>query len=540
MVRSMTADAAVETLLNHGVDTIYGVPGIHNDHLFDAFWRKRDRLRVLHARHEQTAGYMALGAAMATGAPQVFSVVPGPGVLNASAAMLTASSLSAPVVGLFGQIPQADIDRGLGHLHELHDQPGLLRHFVKSAERIETPSQAGPVIARAFQTAQSGRPGVAAVECAIDMWGKVGEASPAQPLPIERPPVDAAVVDRMVALILEAKRPMIVVGGGAKDAGREVAALAEWIGAPVHSFRGGRDVIPAAHPLSITHPIAHRLWKDTDLVLSIGSRMFAQKTGWGVDDALKVLRIDIDPAEPDRMRRADAGLIADSVEGAAALLAALKAAAPRHQPLDPGLGPHREWMAGKLAALQPQADFLAAIRAALPDDAIVVDDVTQLGFAGRLGWETRTPRSYLSPGYQDNLGWAYGAALGAKAARPNQAVVAVVGDGGFMYQAAEMATAMQHGIAVIAVVFDNAAFGNVKLIQAEHYGERFIASDLTNPDFVDFAKSFGAATWRAETPAALGKALEQAVALNKPALIHVPCGDMASPWDMILMPRVRG
>jgi acetolactate synthase-1/2/3 large subunit len=532
------AEATVETLLRHGVDTIYGVPGIHNDVLFDAFWHKRNELRVIHARHEQTAAYMALGAALATGKPQVFSVVPGPGLLNASAAMLTASSLGAPVLGLIGQIPNADIDRGLGHLHELHDQLGLVRHFAKSAERINDPSEASAVTARAMHTIMSGRRGAATIECAIDMWGRSGPVEIENPRTPDHPPIDDVAVANVAALIAKARKPMIVLGGGAKDAGPEILALAERLEAPVASYRGGRDVIPSSHRLAINLPQAYRMWPEVDLVIGIGTRLQIQLQRWGVDANIKVVRIDIDPTEPDRLRKADAAIIGDAAEATRALVAQLPAA-PRAS-REAELAPQREWLDQRLSQLEPQRSFLNALRAAIPDDGILLDDVTQLGFAGRVAYETRQPRTYLSPGYQDNLGWGYGTALGAKAAQPNKAVVAVLGDGGFMYQAAEFATAVAHNIGVVAVVFDNGVFGNVKRIQEEAYGGRMIACDLTNPDFVAFGKSFGADTYRVETPEALEMAVREAIAKNRPALVHVPCGEMPSPWDMLLAPRVRG
>ncbi|MDE2008410.1 MAG: hypothetical protein KGI51_17715, partial [Rhodospirillales bacterium] len=184
--------------------------------------------------------------------------------------------------------------------------------------------------------------------------------------------------------------------------------------------------------------------------------------------------------------------------------------------------------------------FLRAIRAALPEDGILVEDVTQLAFIARLTWPVTAPRLYLSPGYQDNLGWAYGAALGAQAAARDRAVVAICGDGGFMYQAAEMATAMRHDLPVVAVVFDDGAFGNVRRIQQEQFGNRLVASDLANPDFVRFAESFGARAWRADTPEALERALREALAARAPALIHVRVGEMPSPWGLLGLPRVRG
>ena len=144
-----TADAVIESLLRHGIDTLYALPGVHNDHLFDAAHRVQDRFRVLHPRHEQTAAYMAMGAALVTGKPQAFAVVPGPGLLNASAALLTAYGMGAPVIALIGQIPSFAIDQGHGHLHEIHDQLGLLRHITKHAARIRAPHEAPALVADA-------------------------------------------------------------------------------------------------------------------------------------------------------------------------------------------------------------------------------------------------------------------------------------------------------------------------------------------------------------------------------------------------------
>ena len=166
--------------------------------------------------------------------------------------------------------------------------------------------------------------------------------------------------------------------------------------------------------------------------------------------------------------------------------------------------------------------------------------MTQVGFASRLAFPVHAPRTFLSPGYQDTLGWGYGTALGAQAAAPGRKVVLATGDGGFMFQAAELATAMRHRLPVVVVVFDDGAFGNVRRIQEQQYGNRLIACDLTNPDFVKFAESFGMAAFRATTPEALEITLRQAFALDAPALVHVPVGPMPSPWDMILLPRVRG
>ena len=539
MPRMTTAEAVIETLLAHGIDTLYALPGVHNDPLFDAAFNAAGRTRVIHPRHEQTAAYMALGAALATGKPQAFAVVPGPGILNASAALLLASAMGAPVIALAGQIPSFAIDQGHGHLHEIHDQIGLLRHIVKHGERIRSPQEASSRVAQAIAIATSGRTGPVALECAIDVWGQAAEVELSAPIAHTPPCADPAAIVAAADLLATAQRPLIVVGGGALGAGLELQAVAERLHAPVSSFRRGRGAIPTTHPLAVSFTEGHALWKTADVVLAVGTRLYWQQSNWGLDDGLKVIRLDIDPEEIGRFRKPAVGLLGDAAVTLRVLLAELDRRGDVWVP-NPALPGVRAAFADRLARHEPPMGFLRAIRAALPDGGIYIEDVTQIGFASRLALPVYAPRTFLSPGYQDTLGWGYGTALGAQAASPGRKVVLATGDGGFMFQAAELATAMHHRLPVVVVVFDDGAFGNVRRIQAQAYGNRLIASDLTNPDFVRFAESFGMAAFRATTPDALEDALRRAFALNAPALVHVPVGEMPSPWDMILLPRVRG
>jgi acetolactate synthase-1/2/3 large subunit len=546
MPRLSTAEATVESLLRHGLDTVYALPGLHNDPLFDAFYHAganntEGRLRVIHPRHEQTAAYMALGAALATGKPQAFAVVPGPGLLNAGAALLTAYGMNAPVIGLIGQIPQADIDKGHGHLHEIHDQLGLMRHITKWAERIRSPQEAPTLVSQAIWHATSGRPRPVALECALDTWAKRAEVTlPDEPLPLPPESIDDEAITAAAKILGAAERPIIVVGGGALDAGPEVIKLAELLEAPVSSYRRGRGVVPSSHRLAVDMPVGHRLWKDADAVLAIGTRFFIQNGNLGIDRNLSVVRLDIDPDEHDRYAKPDVALVGDAAPQLRALIAALaRHNRPRHSRAQELKG-HRAWFAERLSRLEPQMSFLRAIRAALPEDGIFVDEVSQIGFASRVALPIEKPRTFLSPGYQDNLGWGFGTALGAKAAMPDRKVLAIAGDGGFLYQMGELATAARHNLAVVVVVFDNGAFGNVKRIQQERYGNRLIASDLQNPDFSKLADSFGIASFKASDAKQLEDALHKAFALNAPALVWVPHGDVPSPWDMIMMPRLRG
>src|SRR5712691_6546051 len=216
--RMTTAEATVATLLSHGLDTVYALPGVHNDHLFDALHKAANRMRTIHTRHEQGAAYMALGAALATAKPQAYAVVPGPGLLNTGAALLTAYAMNAPVLGLIGQIPEADIGRGLGHLHEIRDQAGIIARLVDLSARVKAPTEASRLVAQAVAAMFTGRRGPAVLECAIDMWGRPGAGALAAPFTPTEPPIDEDVVVAAAKTLGAAKNPMIICGGGAQNA----------------------------------------------------------------------------------------------------------------------------------------------------------------------------------------------------------------------------------------------------------------------------------------------------------------------------------
>jgi acetolactate synthase-1/2/3 large subunit len=536
------ADAVVEGVIAHGIGTIYALPGVQNDFLFEALFKAGERMRVVHTRHEQGAGYMALGAALATGKPSAYAVVPGPGLLNSAAALLTAYSMNAPVLALIGEIPDADIGKHLGHLHEIRDQAGILKRLVDYSALIRKPEQAPRLVAEAMRAMAEKRPGPASLQCAIDVWGKPGPVVPVPPLPARQPKIDETAIRKAAKLLGAAKHPMIICGGGAQDAASEVTALAAMLQAPVLGYRRGRGVLDSRDPLSVTLPLGHELWGEADVVLSVGSRLLMQFTQWGIDKKLKVIQVDADPEEPGRLHKPAAALIGDAKPVLKRLLDVLPAhnakRASRKAEME---GCQAAWKKRLEDSIGPQVAWLDAIRAELPEDGIFVDEVTQLGFAARLALPVYKPRTFLSPGYQDNLGWGFATALGAADARRDVPVVSISGDGGFMFTANEMATAVRHRIPLTAIVFNDGAFGNVRRIQQERFGNRLIASDLANPDFVKFAESFGAAGDRARTPEELKAALRRALARRDgPTLIDVPVGPFPSPWPFIFMPPVRG
>ena len=541
-IREMSvAEATVATLLAHGLDTVYALPGIHNDHLFDAFQRAGDNFHVIHTRHEQGAAYMALGAALATGKPKAYAVVPGPGLLNSGAALLTAYGMNAPVLALIGQIPATAIGKSQGHLHEISDQAGIVARLVDHSSYINDPREASAKVAKAIQSMGRARPGPAALECAIDVWGKRGKiAAIVAPSPPRPPEVDDTDVRAAAKLLGKAKRVLIVAGGGAQDASAEVTTLSEMLQAPVLGYRRGRGVLDSRNPLSVTLPLGRDLWAEADAILAVGTRLLNPITQWGIDNALHVIRVDSDPKQPARLHKPKVALIGDAPPILRRLIDALarlnSRRASRH---DEMLGRQAKFRQ-ELAKLAPQLAFLEAIRAELPEDGVFVDEVTQIGFAARLAFPVYKPRTFLSPGYQDNLGWGYATALGAQHARSDVPVLSINGDGGFLYTANELATAIRHRIPLVAVVFVDGAFGNVRRIQQEQFGNRLIACDLANPDFVKYAESFGAAGRRARGPDELRSALRESFTRGEPTLIEVPVATMPSPWEFIHMPRVRG
>jgi acetolactate synthase-1/2/3 large subunit len=536
-----TAEAVIATLIGHGLDTVYALPGLQNDLLFEALFKFSDRLRTIHTRHEQGAAYMALGAALVTGKPQAYAVVPGPGFLNSSAALLTAYSMNAEVLALIGQIPSADIGKGLGHLHEIRDQTGIISRLVDHRALIRKPEQASRLTAQLLRATQAGRPGPAALECAMDVWGKSGAVTLQAPLSISPIKVDTDAVRRAAKRLGAAKRPLIICGGGAQDASAEVTALSAMLQAPVLGYRRGRGVLDSRDPLSVTLPLGRDLWGEADVVLAVGTRLLIQFSQWGIDKELAIIRVDADPLEHNRQHRPAVALTGGAKPVLQHLLAELPAHNAKRRSRAAEMRERQARWRRRLEKLGPQIGYLDAIRAELPEDGIFVDEVTQMGFASRLLFPVYKPRTFISPGYQDNLGWGFATALGVQHARPDAPVVAISGDGGFMFTANELATAMRHRIPLTTVLFNDGAFGNVRRIQQERYGNRLIGSDLANPDFIAFAKSFGAEASRVRSPDELRQALRRAFTRRDgPTLIEIPVGQLPSPWEFILMERIRG
>ncbi len=542
MARMKGGRALMDSVLNHGVDTIFGIPGGQTYELFDAIHAQGDKVNLITTRSEQGAAYMAFGYARSTGKVGVYTVVPGPGVLNSGAALSTAYAGNEPVLCLTGQVPSAGIGKGIGFLHDIPDQLGILKRMTKWATRVEHPSHAPSAVREAFRQLTTGRPRPVSLEMALDIMSLESEVEMLEPLAEQEPIVaDAGLIERAAQLLAAARQPMIMIGGGAVDASEEIRELAEMLQATVISQRGGRGVLSDRHYLAHSFPAGHRLWPRVDVVIAIGTRFKYPRMHWGTDLNLKTIHIDIDPTEIGRISRPDVGITGDAAQSVSSLISVLATKYPQNRPS------RKEELETFKAAMwqefddnvQPQMSILRAIREELPDDGILVDEITQVGFASWYGFPVYKPRTLITSGYAGNLGYGLPTAIGVKVANPDRHVISISGDGGFLFHCGELATAVKYGLNLICIVFSDGAFSNVARAQTERFGGRVIGTDLKNPDFAAMANAFGATGYKVETPEQLAQKIHLGFQQEGPVVIEMPLGKTDSPWKFIMLPEVR-
>ncbi len=532
--------AVVRSLINEGVDQIFGLPGVQNDWLYNALYDYRDEIKVLHTRHEQGAGYMALGYNLASGKVGVCNIVPGPGFLNSSAALATAWGLNAKVLSLVGQIPQKAQGKGKGVLHEIPDQLAIQRQLTKWADRATSPSEVPSIMSKAFHQLHNGRPRPVGVEVSMDVLQGRGDVdfSNYNKATTTLPEIQEEQIDTAVSLIKQAKNPLIFVSSGAMEASHEVKAIAELLQAPVFSYRTGKGILSSRHYLSFPVPAAHELWPDADLIIGIGSHIRMPLSKWGTDVKLKHISINIDETAHNRISEPTLSITADAAQTINILLDKLKDD-QRSSRESEMIELRNSWNA-KTAYLEPQSTILRHIRDCLPDDGILVDELTQVGFASRMVYDAYLPRTYLCTGHMGTLGWGFQTALGAKVAKPDVPVISVAGDGGFMFGVQELATAVQHKIGVILLLFNNNLYGNVREMQENLYDNRVIATDLHNPDFVKMAHAFGAHGVKVNNYDDMKKAIMDAKGESLPTVIEVPIPNgLPSTNRFKALPKVR-
>ncbi len=529
MQRMTGGQALARSLESEGVEVIFGLPGEQIMHAYDALYDSP--IRVITTRHEQGTTYMADGYARAGGRPGVALVVPGVGVYNAAAGLATAYATSSQVLQIAGQVNRDGIGRQLGLLHDVHDQLDIVRPITKWARRVLTAPELPGAVHEAFRQMRTGRPRPTHVEVPPEGLAEQADVeigTPAATSPLEPDPKR---VREVAAALRGSRRPLLFAGGGVVlgNASAELALLALRLQAAVVTTREGKGAIDERHPLSVgtmwvnrrLHPVLH----DADLILAVGTRF----VGSGVKPDQRVIQLDVDAEEIGRAFPKAEALHADARAGLRALLAELDGDAPRASRAAE-LHAARKLVEDDLRKVGPAAVIAEALREAIPEDGIVVSGTTSVGYMCHMHFRAYQPRSYLASSYMGTLGFAFPTALGAKVARPDRPVFAVIGDGGFLFAASELATAVQYDIPTVTLVFDDGAYGNSNRDQRERFGGREIGTVLRNPDFAALARAFGADGTTLRGPDDLVPAIREALAGGRPSLIACPIERLPSPF----------
>jgi len=529
MARMTGGEALVKQLYREGVRVVFGLPGVQLYGVLAAL-REEPGIRFVVTRHEQATSYMADGYARAGGTFGTALVVPGPGLLNAMAGLSTAYAASSPVLMLSGQVPKAQIGKNIGVLHEVNDQLQAVAPVTKWRKRVLEVGDVARAAHEAVEQLRTGRPRPVELEMPPDTMEEEGEVELLEPSAATRPAAPKADIDRAAMMLLAAKSPVVFTGGGVHLSGAHdvLAAVAEYLQAGVVQSAEGKGAVSDANDLSLgaamwPHSVLKQHFESADVILVVGSRLALA----GPKPEQQVIQLDVDPDEIGRNHKKTFGLVGDARATLAELLERLRAGAPQRA----SRKAEREALRAQVAATmtqEPNASILKSLRAGTPEDAIVIAGMTQIGYYSRPYWPVYGPRTYLTSSYSGNLGYEYPTALGAKVACPRRAVVAICGDGGFLYNAQELATAVLHRINVVAVVFNDSAFGNVARDLDEAWGGSYAAA-LHNPDFMKLAEAYGVAGMRAKSPTDAGGLVRDAIQLDRPALVEVPVGRMARP-----------
>lgn len=541
------AQAVIATLRAYNVDTIFGIPGVHTLPIYDAIQQGQGLRHVL-ARHEQGAGFMADGYARASGRPGVVCTITGPGVTNVATPVADAFADSIPLLVISTSLSRASKHQMRGELHGMKNQLGSMEAIAGWARAVEAVEEIPTALHEAFRVMRTGRPRGAYLEIPLDLLDEQAEIElpdpPSASAGLLPPSPDA--IQAAARLLGSACRPLIVAGAGvtAARANAQLAQLAELLQAPVLLGGKSHDVLPSDHPLVIAaRGYAPRelqpLVEDSDVVLVVGSKLGAQRTNTTVleggkvsmlrtrDGGLplpaKLIHIDIDPTEIGHNYPAAVGIAADARLALTALLNALREHSCATEARTETVARIKEALRARVQRSYGEAvALLDSVREGLPRDGIIVADMTMLGYASAQYLPVYEPRTFMHPSELCSIGCGLPLALGAKVAAPQQPVVALCGDGGFLLNVGELATAVQEKIPVVTVIFNDSTYTAVKSDQHRRFGSRYIATDLVAPDYVALAQAFHARGVRAEGGAALREAISEAIHLSEPTVIEVP------------------
>ncbi len=529
MARLRGGQAVARAMRAEGIDTVFGIVGTHNSLIFDGLTDLSD-IRVVTTRHEGGAGFMADGFARATGRPAGCIVVPGPGLTNLMTALGQAYLDSVPILAVAGQNPIPTLDRRLEEFHELHGSLQIAGSVTASATRLTSPADAPAVIREAVRLMHTAHPRPTFVEVPLDVAGAEGEVEMLPPAEgFNRPGGDAEAIKRAAEILGRTRKPVILAGGGAisANAGAALRSVAARLGAPVIMAGHGRGAIPDDDPFSLGDGWGRltyfdALFAEADATLIVGSSLdYVTDAARGEKLPDPVVQIDLDQTAIGRHRAVAAGIVGDArlvLERLHDALGGIEASGPWCD-VAAIRTTKRQQIAEKAGPVLPMLD---AIRAALPRDAIVVDDLCLPGYWATVALDVYEPRTFMHPGMFGTLGFALPAAIGASIGRPDRKVVALAGDGGFLYTSQELATAVQEQADVVAIVFNDNAYGALKLFQDRHHGGRRIGVELRNPDIAMLAEAYGARGVKLGSHTDLGAALTDAVGKRGPVVIECP------------------
>ena len=525
--------ALARQLVNEGVEVIFGLPG---DQLMAALDALVDtpEIRYIVTRHEQGTTYMADGYARASGRPGVAMVVPGVGVYNAATGLATAYACSSPVLLLAGQVNRHGIGKDLGLLHDIHDQLDVVRPITKWAERVLEPHAIPAAVRRAFFEMASGRPRPTEIEIPPETFIESEEVTLLVRTDVAPVAADPDIVAKAADLLASSKSPVVIAGGGVVlgDATDALRAVVELLQTPVVTTREGKGAIDDRNPLSVGTAWVNRrvqpLIDAADVVLAVGTR----GQGMGLTKGQRLIHLDVDPDQIGRNHPAEIALAGDAAATLTLLHAALSERVSNRPSRTEEATALRQSVGDQLRSIGPAAHMVELLRQGVPEDGILVCDTTTVAYMCHMHYPVYAPRTYLSTSYMGTLGFGYPASLGVKVAAPDRPVVTVTGDGGFLFAATELATAVQHGIHTVTIVFDDNAYGNSNRDQREKYHGRELGTALRNPDWVAFARSFGAEGIKVDDVEKLPAVLADAIAAcsETSTVIAVPMDRLPSPF----------
>ncbi|HUZ83538.1 MAG TPA: thiamine pyrophosphate-binding protein, partial [Gaiellales bacterium] len=505
------AHALVEALEAHGVELVFGIPGQHALALWEAL--AESSIRTVVVRHEQAAAFAAAGYARTSGRVGVCLTSTGPGAFNAFAGMGEAEASSLRLLHVTTQVPSDPGQRGW--MHETAGQSEAFRAVTRSHSAPRTAAALAAAVDEAM-CAIAARPGPAMIEALTQvLTAPAGDGSPARRTPLSPPAPDPAALERVRVLLADARAPLVFAGGGCRLAAGRVAALAEALDAPVVTSFNGKGTLPPGHPLhagsSQEEPAVRRLVAESDLCIALGTRFAEEYTcHWTSPFPARLVQVDLDPARIGRNYPVCEGLVSDAGSFCDALLALSPAAGSRD-----GAAAARAALAGRSAELAahgyaPERELMAQLDAGLPDDAMVVADMTIQAYWAVLYLDARVPGGFAYP-MSGALGSAVPTALGVVAANPGRPVVALVGDGGFLMGGHELLTAAQNGLHMVVVLVNDGRFGVLENYQMQAYG-RSTAIEMTPPDFAALAKAHGARHRHVDDPGQVAAALRASIA----------------------------